>query len=138
MVYLNYVILPLVNVGLTVFFTLNPKYDLKVLPLESWVIFVTIVNFSRLLEYFLSLKKIVLDDARIYLETRKMRQEGGEITLTEAETDENQKLQKALIELENDECHNYLNRIRIYGEGDVRIGRALTLKNDIYCIGFIC
>ena len=26
----------------------------------------------------------------------------------------------------------------MYGEGDVRIGKSLTLKNDIYCIGFIC
>lgn len=88
MVYLNYIIIPLINIGLTVFFTLNPKYDLKVLPLESWVIFVTIVNFSRLVEYFTSLKKIFLDDARIYLETRKIRKEGGEINMLDQDTAE--------------------------------------------------
>jgi hypothetical protein len=54
----------------------NPKYDLKVIPLESWVIFFNIVCFSRLLEFFSTIKKIVLDDARIYLQTRKMEEEG--------------------------------------------------------------
>ena len=42
-VYINYIILPVINILLTIFFALNPKFDLKVLPLESWVIFVTIV-----------------------------------------------------------------------------------------------
>ena len=35
-----------------IFYTVNPKYDLKVIPLESWVIFFNIVCFSRLLEFF--------------------------------------------------------------------------------------
>lgn len=76
LVYLNYIILPAINILIMIYFTVNPNYDLKLLPLESWVIFFTIVCFSRLLEFFTSLKKILLDDARIYLETRKMRQEG--------------------------------------------------------------
>lgn len=72
LMYLNYVVLPVINIGLTVFFTLNPAYDLKSLPLESWIIFFTIVCFSRLVEFYSSLKKTVLDDARIYLATRKL------------------------------------------------------------------
>lgn len=92
MMYLNYVVLPVINIGLTVFFTVNPAYDLKALPLESWIIFFTIVCFSRLVEFFSSLKKTVLDDARIYLATRKMAKleaagndeaEGEEDPLTE-------------------------------------------------------
>jgi hypothetical protein len=47
-------------------------------------------------------------------------------------------LKKVLIDFENEECTSYLSRTRIYGEGDVRIGKSLALKNDIYCIGFIC
>jgi hypothetical protein len=65
--YLNYLILPFINIGLMIFFTVNPRYDLKILPLESWVIFFTIICFTRLIEYFTSTKKIILDDARIYL-----------------------------------------------------------------------
>jgi len=74
--YLNYVILPSGNILLMIFYTVNPKYDLKVIPLESWVIFFNIVCFSRLLEFYSTIKKIVLDDARIYLQTRKMEEEG--------------------------------------------------------------
>lgn len=72
---MNYIILPVLNILIMIFFTVNPKYNLKVLPLETWVIFFTIVCFSRLVEFYASLKKILLDDARIYLETRKMRLE---------------------------------------------------------------
>lgn len=70
--YLNYLILPLTNIALMIYFTLNPRYNLKILPLETWVIFFTIICFTRVVEYFTSTKKIVLDDARIYLQQRKL------------------------------------------------------------------
>jgi hypothetical protein len=76
LMYLNYVILPVGNMGLSTYFTLNPNYDLKIKPLESWVIFFTVVCFSRVFEFFSSIKKIVLDDARIFLQTRKVLLEG--------------------------------------------------------------
>lgn len=71
LMYLNYVVLPLGNIIMSTYFTVNPNYDLKVVPLESWIIFFTIVCFSRLTEFFSSIKKIVMDDARIFLETRR-------------------------------------------------------------------
>ena len=69
--YLNYVVLPLGNIIMSTYFTVNPNYNLKVVPLESWIIFFTIVCFSRLTEFFSSIKKVVMDDARIFLETRR-------------------------------------------------------------------
>ena len=138
MLYLNYIILPVINIGIMVFFTLSPKFDLKILPLETWVIFVTIINFSRLLEYFATLKKILHDDARIYLAARKAKLDGEELETPEEGTSEANKLEKVLIEIENEDCSSYLARSRLYGEGEIRIGRSLNLKNDIYCIGFIC
>lgn len=69
--YLNYVVLPLGNIIMSTYFTVNPNYDLKVVPLESWIIFFTIVCFSRLTEFFSSIKKVVMDDARFFLETRR-------------------------------------------------------------------
>ncbi len=69
--YLNYVVLPLGNIIMSTYFTVNPNYDLKLVPLESWIIFFTIVCFSRLTEFFSSIKKVVMDDARIFLETRR-------------------------------------------------------------------
>ena len=100
-VYINYIILPVINILLTIFFALNPKFDLKVLPLESWVIFVTIVCFSRIIEYYSSIKKTVLDDARIFLATRRLKIEGEEIPIPEENSEEARKLQKVLTELEN-------------------------------------
>jgi hypothetical protein len=61
---------------LTTYFTVNPNYNLKIMPLESWVIFFTVVCFSRLFEFFSSIKKIVLDDARIFIATRKFHNMG--------------------------------------------------------------
>lgn len=72
MIYLNYIVLPIINIGLTIFFTVNPAYDLKALPLESWVIFFTIVCFSRLIEFFTTIRKTVIEDARIYKTARKI------------------------------------------------------------------
>ena len=131
-VYTNYIILPLLNILLTIIYSCLPSTNLKVLPQESWVIFVTVINVTRLIEYYSSLKKIVFDDARIYLETRRLKQERNDIE--ELVDESNQKL---FIEMKNNECTDYLKRIRIYGEGDVRVGSALRLKNDIYSIGFI-
>jgi hypothetical protein len=72
MMYLNYVLLPGVNVGLFVYFTANPNYKLKLFPLESWIVFFSIICFTRITEFLSTLKKIMSDDARIYLETRKL------------------------------------------------------------------
>jgi len=44
---------------------------------------------------------------------------------------------RALEELANDQCPNYLKRKRMYGEGDVRIGGNINLGDDIYSIGYV-
>ena len=76
-IYLNYVILPLGNIGYSAYqFTQFKNLDLNGLSEQSWVIFFTIVCFSRVTEFFSSIKKIVMDDARIYIETRKLKQAG--------------------------------------------------------------
>lgn len=142
MMYLNYVILPLGNIGLSTYFTISPKYNLKVKPMESWVIFFTVVCFSRVVEFFSSIKKLVMDDARIFLQTRKIQMEGAlqslirenAVILTESRGDIS--TNRAILELTNDD-NSYLKRVRMYGEGEVRIGRSIYLHDDIYSIGFI-
>lgn len=116
MMYANYVFLPGLNLGMSIYYTVNPKYDLKILPLESWVVFFTVVCFSRLLEFYTTIKKVVLDDARIYLETRKLKETGriNEIENMRFENGglslvgEKKIIMKALNELKNDDCNNYL------------------------------
>lgn len=65
--YTNYVILPAFNLVVFLYYTIHPGYNLTVFPLESWIIFFSIVCFTRLLEYAFSLRKLVMDDAREYL-----------------------------------------------------------------------
>ena len=72
----NYIIIPFGNIVLSAYFTLNPSYDLKAKPLESWVIFFTVLCFCRMVEYFTDVKKVVMDDAKVYLETRKAMENG--------------------------------------------------------------
>lgn len=140
--YLNYVILPVGNMGLSTYFTLNPNYDLKIKPLESWVIFFTVVCFSRVFEFFSSIKKIVLDDARIFLQTRKVLLEGQlddliqENDAIENKTGDANFTKKAILLLTQD-SKNYMKRIRTYGEGEIRINQAIYLHDDIYSIGFV-
>lgn len=74
--YLNYVVLPAVNFLMFIYYTVNPHFDLVVFPLESWIVFFSIVCFTRLMEFYFSLKKIVMDDARIYIQTRKLKESG--------------------------------------------------------------
>lgn len=73
MMYLNYIILPGLNAALFIYYTVNPNYDLVNFPLESWVVFFSIICITRMGEYWFSLKKIVLDDARIYIQSRKQQ-----------------------------------------------------------------
>jgi hypothetical protein len=68
MIYLNYVILPIVNLILMTVYISMPSINKKDIPIFSWVIFFNMVCFSRLIEFWGSLKKRIFDDARIYLE----------------------------------------------------------------------
>lgn len=49
--YVNYVILPLINIGLFLFYTIDPNYILKTEALESWIVFFTIICLTRVLEF---------------------------------------------------------------------------------------
>ena len=76
MMYLNYVILHGLNIFLFVYYTANPKYNLKIFPLESWIVFFSILCITRISEFFVSLKKIIMDDARIYIVQKENEEKG--------------------------------------------------------------
>ena len=66
----NYLIIPIANLGLAVFFIVDPNYDLKNQTVQSWVVFFNVVCFSRILEFFTMIRKTVLIDAKNYLAAR--------------------------------------------------------------------
>lgn len=71
LILLNYLVIPLGNLGLSAFYVIDPKYDLKTQVIQSWVVFYNIVNFSRVLEYFFIIRRTILLDAKNYLAARK-------------------------------------------------------------------
>jgi len=95
------------------------------------------------MEFFMSLKKIIMDDARIYIETRKL-QLAGTLDVNNVQSplsnisryDEKRRQNMAITELRNDEV-GYMGRKRAYGEGEIRISKALFLSEDIYSMGFM-
>ncbi len=66
----NYLIIPIANLGLAIFFIVDPSYDLKNQSVQSWVVFFNIVCFSRILEFFTMVRRTVLIDAKNYLAAR--------------------------------------------------------------------
>ena len=66
----NYLIIPIANLGLAVFFIVDPIYNLKNQTVQSWVVFFNVVCFSRILEFFTMIRKTVLIDAKNYLAAR--------------------------------------------------------------------
>ena len=71
LVLMNYLIIPLANLGLSAYYVIDPKYDLKSQVIQSWVVFYNVVNFSRVLEYFFVIRRTILLDAKNYLAARK-------------------------------------------------------------------
>ena len=84
-----------------------------------------------------------MDDARIYIETRKL-QLAGTLDVNNVQSplsnisryDEKRRQNMAITELRNDEV-GYMSRKRAYGEGEIRISKALFLSEDIYSMGFM-
>lgn len=67
---INYLILPIINIVVSFFYIVYPSVDLKQQSIESYVIFIFIVCISRVIEYFVQIRRTVVLDARIYLQTK--------------------------------------------------------------------
>lgn len=67
---INYLILPIINIAVSLFYILYPDLNLKEQSIESYVIFIFIVCISRVIEFFVQIRRTVLLDARIYLQTK--------------------------------------------------------------------
>ena len=65
---LNYVILPVLNLLIFIYYILDPRVNLKANPVESYIIFTAIVCLSRLLEFFTLIRRSILLDAKIFRE----------------------------------------------------------------------
>jgi small-conductance mechanosensitive channel len=64
---INYLLLPIINILLALVLICDPKVNLKNQTAESYYVFFTIVCISRVVEYFILIRRSILLDARIYL-----------------------------------------------------------------------
>lgn len=67
LLFANYIVIPVINIILTFIFVFSSD-NLRIEPIESYVIFFTVVCFMRVIEYFTIIRRTVLLDAKIYLE----------------------------------------------------------------------
>jgi len=67
---MNYLIIPGINVIISVALMCDPSIDLRGETGESYILFFTVVCFLRIIEYFTLIRRSVLLDAKIYLESK--------------------------------------------------------------------
>lgn len=139
---LNYLIIPFINIAITLYFIFNPTINLKQKSIESYIVFFFVICFMRMVEYVTIVRRTVLLDARVFLQVReeeknKTAEELKEALMAEGEEDRmKESMHHARKELfEEKAC--YMERIRGYGQGDIRIGEFLEVGEDIYSLGFI-
>lgn len=73
---LNFLIVPIANI--VYFFILAfgvPGFSVKLVFIESWVIFFLIVSMTRIFDFFFVIRRSVLVDARNYLAAQKLLKE---------------------------------------------------------------
>ena len=141
---MNYLLIPAVNIVMSIVLFIDPDYVLTEQTTESFVIFFFVICLMRVVEFFTLIRRSVLLDAKIYLESKrefsgytkeelkKLMEELGEKTDQSSLFKLNQLQEFVGLELPYKEKH------RGYGMGNIRLGRTLELDDSIYSLGFIC
>lgn len=75
MVLTMFVILPSINVIWSFYTICDPRLPLRDSPNENWIVLYTVICVARIIEYFTTIRKVHLHDARIFIETRRKMQE---------------------------------------------------------------
>ena len=69
---LVYIFIPVVNNIFTIYWICLPSMNLKVEPIECYIIFFNVVCFMRIFEYFAVIRRTVILDARAFKEQRAL------------------------------------------------------------------
>lgn len=70
MLLMNYIIVPLINVLISIFYIVTPLVNLKSESIETYIIFFTVVCIMRIIEYFILIRRTVLLDAKVHLQNK--------------------------------------------------------------------
>jgi len=73
MIFLNFFLLPSINLGITIFIFLLPNFKLIGQPISSYILFYSVVCVHRLIEFVTLIRRSIILDAQIFLEQRDHR-----------------------------------------------------------------
>lgn len=133
LIILVFLILPAINITIQIFEICYPALDLKKSFFESWLCFYMVVCVTRIIEFFVSIRRSWIADARTYMETRSRVESlnGTEVKkLIEDINSENverhvAERKIALIKSIRNEKLPYVLQQRKYGEGEIRLGMSI-------------
>ena len=148
MVLTMFVILPSINFIWSFYTICDPRLPLRDSPNENWIVLYTVICVARIIEYFTTIRKVHIHDARIFIETQKQMKETnieqleefiqtGEAEKAGVLASHEQKRKTVHMKAMASERKPYMEQVRFYGEGEIRVGTSLNLNDDIYSLGFI-
>jgi hypothetical protein len=71
MILVCYLILPIANIGVMLYFIILPAINIKKLAIESYVVFFNVVCFMRIVEFITLIRKRVWNEARTYIKVKE-------------------------------------------------------------------
>lgn len=139
-----FVIIPVINISWTVATIMIVDTEHESNYLLIFICFYTMFSVAQFASYFLIERKRFTDEIILYLKlTEAMKspdfedakkiifmEQEGELTLAQVQT------RQILEEIQNED-KAYIERQRKYGEGSLRMGTAVELTEDIYCITYL-
>ena len=134
-----YLFVPLANLISGMYVGITPQYDLINNENMPYLMFYYVTCFSRLYDFFMFIRPKPLKDAilyRKYMAEQERLEDMAGMDALESETQDEQA--KAVLQLiRQDKFIPYLEQTRKYGEGDLRIGKPLALRYDLFSLAFI-
>lgn len=116
-----------------------PQYDLLRNENMPYLLFYYVTCTSRLVDFFTFIRPKPLKDAilyRKYMNEQERLEDLAAIDAMENETQDKQAI--AVLELiKQEKFVPYLEQSRKYGEGDIRIGKPLALRYDLFSLAFM-
>ena len=143
--YSSYLVIPVVNIAVFLYYVLGPStFNVRDQPITSYMICFMVLYTFRLAEFYIWIRKTVIDDAKIHMLNREIDKDKS---LSELQSELEQVQQEArgsasaisrvnTLKFLVNEKMPYMKRIRGYGQGELRIGQSLDFTEDIFSLCF--
>jgi hypothetical protein len=69
---INYLALPMTNIGVFVYFIIDPVINLRETSIQCYIVFFNVICVMRVIEYFTVIRRTVILDIKTYVELREL------------------------------------------------------------------